>query len=189
MLLNIKCLNNNNFTIKLENTIFFGDLYTHIAIVLNISPENILYIIYNGVIIDNNPNNKFNFSNNINIFEKSASIYVILNKNNDSKDETILNQFKFWNKSKIITNYIIEDVKITLSQEDFSNLVDLVNVNDIDDNEKNIECMCGIKLEEEYTEIGFMPCNHLFHYKCIKKHLTEFCVKCPNCNTDIRNFL
>ena len=78
-------------------------------------------------------------------------------------------------------NYIYNDVKIVLNDEQFENL-EKVKYEDI--NEIN-ECLICIENFEENNEITKIKCNHIFHKECIKKWLCNESNKCPICRIEI----
>ena len=198
--------NNNYFYIKLYRYILYGDLYLYISEILNVPVTNILYLLFNGNIIDNNISNKYNFNNKINIYINNATVNIIfknfnnksLYDNYNSYDENnILYQYQFWlniNKNLTINDLLINDssinnINITLTENEYNNLITLVNINDINENDSNIICICGNILTHDNELIAYLPCSHLFHNKCIKKYFTETNIKCPCCNEDIRNYI
>jgi len=97
-----------------------------------------------------------------------------------------------------------EDVKILMSQEEFSEMecktyieyiqrvrpesINTITENNeieivIDDNDICTICTDDFKITDD---IIILPkCNHIFHKQCIGRWLTEFKNKCPLCNTDV----
>lgn len=76
----------------------------------------------------------------------------------------------------------LEDVKITLSNDEFNKIAIPV---------EHSPSKCAICLEEgTCTSTGGsckLPCSHLFHSQCIKYWLTKYKVTCPVCRMDVRN--
>jgi hypothetical protein len=52
------------------------------------------------------------------------------------------------------------------------------------DNDKNlnVNCICGKTDHKPWKVAMLLPCEHMFHIRCIKRHNLEFC---PICNTEI----
>ena len=84
---------------------------------------------------------------------------------------------------------IFEDVKVTLTQEQFNTLnkkkVDKNNLIEYKGKECNI-CMDTYKLDEIIIKLS---CNHLFHKNCIKDWLCKEKISCPVCRKDVREHI
>jgi len=52
---------------------------------------------------------------------------------------------------------------------------------------KNTESNCNICLDEmkKNQKVIKLPCNHLYHYKCINKYLEKYNYKCPCCRIEV----
>lgn len=48
----------------------------------------------------------------------------------------------------------------------------------------NINCVCGRLSFKEIKIAMLLPCEHMFHVKCLEKHKLDFC---PICNTEINS--
>lgn len=72
----------------------------------------------------------------------------------------------------------LEDVKVTLSEDEFNKLESTVDESLLQDN-----LSCNICLEEINKEDSLikLKCNHIYHKNCIKEWLTKQSTKCPNC--------
>jgi len=195
--LNCSFGNNNYFKLQLDHSIFYGDLYNYFAHLLNINKIDILYIIYNNIIIDNNIMNPYSFNNRINIYTKSADVIIVIKNPNlvQNNLNKIQDEYLNWYNSTIYVNEYgfgesLEQIPITITEEFYNDNIAKANINYINEDDKDIECICGFKLSETSVQednlIAHLPCNHLFHNSCIKKHLTQISVKCPDCNYDIR---
>jgi hypothetical protein len=81
-----------------------------------------------------------------------------------------------------------EDVKVTLSQEEFNNLE---KINVTLENKELYDDKCNICLDD--MDIGSslikLKCKHYFHCDCISKWLTEQSTKCPVCRTSCKDDL
>jgi hypothetical protein len=76
-----------------------------------------------------------------------------------------------------------EDIKITLSGEEFDKIIKL---------EEDIEGVCNICLDDLCIEepkdiIVSLHCKHFYHKNCINKWLTQQSTKCPVCRYDCRD--
>ena len=84
------------------------------------------------------------------------------------------------------TEQEFEDVKVTLTPDQFSNLknekITNENIDRYCSKPCNI-CMDNYNIDEEIT---FLVCNHCFHTNCIKHWLCNEKVSCPVCRKDNR---
>lgn len=78
----------------------------------------------------------------------------------------------------------LEDVKITISQEDFDKLKHYQYDKDV---HVSNECYICMDAYEQGCELVEIPCNHYFHKDCIQKWLTTEKVTCPVCRKDVRS--
>tara|TARA_A100001015_G_scaffold201730_1_gene225242 strand:+ start:4681 stop:6186 length:1506 start_codon:yes stop_codon:yes gene_type:complete len=88
----------------------------------------------------------------------------------------------------------MEDVKVTLEDNDLDNIVTdkfkSIIEKEILDNESDSESqskykctICMMKFEEE-DMVSKLKCNHIFHEDCIKEWLKEYSYKCPVCRAE-----
>lgn len=105
------------------------------------------------------------------------------NDNNDSDDDT---------EEEIVT---MQDIPVTITKEDMTKSVRRTTYNQVKKKIKDITELdtCPICLEEFYDDelknnpknrkrkYAITPCNHLFHYTCLKTYLQEYSYKCPLC--------
>lgn len=76
----------------------------------------------------------------------------------------------------------LENIKITLSKEEFDKKIKDVN----DENRK--DCDCGICKENKSSNLVMLKeCEHTFCKECIETWLTKYNVKCPICRRDTRD--
>ena len=73
-----------------------------------------------------------------------------------------------------------EDVKVTLSDEDFNKLDVVSNKEDIKNKQCNI-CLEDLKEDELNNGLIQLNCGHIYHRYCIKEWLTKQSTKCPSC--------
>jgi hypothetical protein len=75
----------------------------------------------------------------------------------------------------------LEDVKVTLSQDEFNNLDITKDKSSIENKQCNI-CLDDLT-EDELKENSLiqLKCNHIYHKDCIKEWLTKQSTKCPSC--------
>jgi hypothetical protein len=115
-------------------------------------------------------NQNYNLNNINNI--QNTFINDLFNIFNQTINETIDQEF--------------EDVKVTLTPEQFSQFKNIKitneNINQYSSKPCNI-CMDNYNIDEELT---FLVCNHYFHTDCIKHWLCNEKVTCPICRKDNR---
>lgn len=117
-------------------------------------------------IYDSNDNNDLNFSI-FNPLELTDSIFESLFTN--------FNDFIVQNLDDL------EDVKVTLSEDDFNNLDILHDQSLIKNKQCNI-CLDDLQIEElNSNSLIHLKCNHIYHKHCIKEWLTKQSTKCPVC--------
>lgn len=82
-----------------------------------------------------------------------------------------------------------EDVKITLTEDEFNKLNNIIlsdeNINDYINKDCNI-CMDEYKKDETVINLD---CKHIFHKDCIKNWLLNEKVSCPVCRKDTREMI
>jgi hypothetical protein len=83
----------------------------------------------------------------------------------------------------------LQDVKVTLTQEQFEKLFTQIINNDNKDQYTNKECNICMEEYKLNDHIVKLACNHIFHKDCIKNWLCNERVTCPVCRKDIRNDL
>jgi hypothetical protein len=116
------------------------------------------------------------------------------NRDQPSSSSTLLNEFfdiifnSLTNENFNDTN-IYEDVKITLTKEQF-NKIDkyIINKNNLIEYEGkdcNI-CMDTYNIDNIVVKLG---CGHLFHTECIESWLCKEKISCPVCRKDVREYL
>lgn len=92
----------------------------------------------------------------------------------------------FGNSLNYLTELLFEDVKVTLTEEDFNKLK-VIKLNDHNINEyKDKECNICLDNYKNNDELKILPCNHLFHSNCIHNWLCNEKITCPICRKDIR---
>jgi hypothetical protein len=132
-----------------------------------------------------NTNNTSNNNNNTDFLEytqPTSFVDIFQNIINVLNDSEALLQ-------TINTEPSLEDVKITISQEEFNelktqNLSEKLLQKLIEDEVNN----CNICMEqyEVNNNITTLPCKHIFHKECIKAWLCQEKVNCPICRHDVR---
>ena len=92
----------------------------------------------------------------------------------------------FGNIFNYMSEPLFEDVKVTVSNEDFDKLEEItitdINIKDYKDKDCNI-CLEQYELN---NNIKILPCKHFFHKNCIKEWLCNEKINCPICRKDIR---
>ena len=138
--------------------------------------------IVNDIYPLNYENNIDNFNNNFNIDTFNNNFNIDTFNNNFIND--LFNIFNQTINENIEQEF--EDVKVTLTPEQFSQLkcekISNDNVDRYCNKPCNI-CMDNYNVDEEIT---FLVCNHYFHTDCIKHWLCNEKVTCPVCRKDNR---
>lgn len=75
----------------------------------------------------------------------------------------------------------LEDVKVTLTEEEFKKKVTEKREED------EAKCTICLDIMEKNCITNKLSCNHSFHPNCIKYWLTNYKVTCPVCRMDVRN--
>lgn len=85
----------------------------------------------------------------------------------------------------------MQDVKITLKEDDFNKLKTVVLSKDNNEHAHLLNENCNICIEnyKEGDVITNLFCGHVFHSECIKTWLCGEKINCPMCRTDIRMHL
>ena len=140
---------------------------------VNIPPIN-LHQLQDGVNLPpiNNINNINNIIyHNISPINSNCNIINILNS-------LIVNL----NSIDISINQLpnLQDVIITVDDEDVNNLNTIILNHDI---ETNCSICMGSMIKDE--TVTTLKCNHLFHNDCIIPYLKEYNYKCPVCRTEV----
>lgn len=134
---------------------------------------------------ERNRNLNINMMNN---FRELISERRIQNENNTETPEisNLLTDL-FGNIFNYISEPLFEDVKVTISEENFNKLK-TIHIKEENKNEYT-EKDCNICLESFNidNELKILPCNHFFHTECIKEWLCNEKINCPICRKDIRD--
>ena len=176
---------NNTFKVILKQSVQYGELYLIINNILGINVNEIAYLIFNDMLI--NDEKSYKFTNKINVYAKIAIIYIILSSSPpNNKIQVAYANYANIKKNNNVVHDFFDAINITLSDADFYKKVIIIEPDNLDNDDKELICLCG---EEVYTEsVALLPCNHLFHESCIKHHLTTIKTYCPLCNDDMRNY-
>ena len=158
-----------------DNRLNYNEIYNN----SNIDYNNVVNTIYNG---------------NYNINNNSEIDYINRLFNIDfSTDSTILNRIIqiFLESTNNITNIninenVFEDVKVTLTKEQFKKLDSKTILEENTDNKECNICMDEYKINDK---IVTLDCKHIFHRRCIKHWLLQEKVTCPVCRKDVREQL
>ena len=127
------------------------------------------------IILNGNPNNIFNF----NTLNQPPNIENLDNVHtNPSEFLNILGDLI----STVNNNSDMEDVKVTLDDNDLENLESNELTEDL--NEKCSICMMEMKKGDKYTKLS---CNHGFHTDCVMQWFKEYNYKCPVCRKECGN--
>jgi len=156
------------------------------------------YIQNNINIQQNSANNFFNIINqdmNLNYynFNQFTNLSNLANEDLDDLPD-LINMNEEPNNGPILyttfslnplshNNYVYEDVKIILSEEQFNNL-ECKHFKELHLNE-NKECLICIEDFNDEDDVIKIQCNHIFHKNCIKSWVCEESNKCPICRVEI----
>ncbi len=192
MILNCYFGNNNSFKLILTKKMLFGHLYFYISSILNIDIKNIVYIIYNNHIIDNNGIYKFNDS--INIYANEINVYIIYSLQELKTNPSYEQYLEWYNSFYSLSITSIQDFQpkiISLNEEEYNDIINIINIEDINEEDKDLLCLCGLKLNDcpSGEHIAYLPCNHMYHNECIKRYLIDNSLYCPQCKYDLREAL
>jgi hypothetical protein len=80
----------------------------------------------------------------------------------------------------------LEDIPITISEEEFELVSTPIDTNDGNDDQCTI-CLSVLRKSPEIRKLTV--CGHQFHHNCIKTQLVDFNCKCPICRADVRDSL
>lgn len=157
-----------------DNRLNYTEIYNNNN---NIDYNSVVNTIYNG---------------NYNINNNSEMNYINTLFNIDfSTDSTILNRImqiflESTNNTNNINENVFEDVKVTLTKEQFKELDTGIILEENTDNKECNICMDEYKINDK---IITLDCKHIFHRRCIKHWLLLEKVTCPVCRKDVREQL
>ena len=157
-----------------DNRLNYTEIYNNNN---NIDYNSVVNTIYNG---------------NYNINNNSEMNYINTLFNIDfSTDSTILNRImqiflESTNNTNNINENVFEDVKVTLTKEQFKDLDTGIILEENTDNKECNICMDEYKINDK---IITLDCKHIFHRRCIKHWLLLEKVTCPVCRKDVREQL
>ncbi len=164
-----------------------------------------------GIYTSQNNINNGSLSNIVNLINRTVgliNIHDIFNEYSQNVNNSIneINEINENINNGNLSENILEDVKIVMSEEEFESLddkkyMDYINSLrpndiielDINDDTKNKydvkdrDCcsICTDDFENDSIITKLPTCTHFFHKGCIKRWLTECKNKCPLCNTEV----
>jgi len=114
---------------------------------------------------------------NINVQNNELLNYIIEN----NVTENFINYLV--NNSILIENdnLDMEDIVVSLNQNDLSKLNKYILNNKLENN-KCMICIDCIDINQEVIELS---CNHIYHSNCIIEYLTKYNYKCPCCKKEV----
>lgn len=194
-----------------ENYDFFEELYEEIIDEINSTPlttsrlndysdiininENIINTVFNirrYLEINDITSPIYSRSNEYNSQEYNAQEYIdnIYSNIQPTIESNLLNSvFEFFLDNSLNFNENFnenfEDVKVTLTPEEFNNFNKIQISND---NYENYKKQCNICIEDYKINdfVTELPCKHLFHKECIENWLCKEKISCPVCRKDCR---
>ena len=167
--------NNNNNNLN-TNNINTNNLNTNNLNTNNINTNNI------------NTNNLN--TNNINVSTNTFSVNNLSNLLNNNLNERLnlsfermINIFGIFLDDQFEDFDNLEDVKVTLSEEEFNNLDSCILNESILLNKQCNICLELVKISEK---LKILKCEHIYHENCLKPWLTIQSTKCPVCRLNLR---
>ena len=161
-----------------------------------------------GFDISENTNNTSPLTNIANLINRTVNlinIHDIFNEYSQLVNNNINELNQNINNQNLSEN-ILEDVKVIMSEEEFESLddkkyIDYINSirpndiieldiedeskNDYDIKDRDCCSICTDEFENNSIITKLPTCTHFFHKDCIKRWLTECKNKCPLCNTEV----
>lgn len=181
-------LNNNYTDTVLNDNQYYNRLVNEIYNNTNINryySDNDNNIDYTSIV-----NEIYNNNNSIITRNNSESNYINTLFNIDfSTDSSLLNRImhSFLDPSMIhINDNTFEDVKVTLTKEQFKKLDNQIISEENTDNKQCNICMDEYKIGDKIINLD---CTHIFHRRCIKHWLLQEKVTCPVCRKDVREMI
>ena len=174
-------IDNNELNELIDDNLYGNNSYNN----NNINYNSLVNAINNG---DYNTNN----NNEITYINNNEANYINTLFNIDfSTDSTVLNRIMqlFLESTNNISNInenVFEDVKVTLTKEQFKKLDTKIILEENTDNKQCNICMDEYKVNDK---IITLDCTHIFHRRCIKHWLLLEKVTCPVCRKDVREQL
>ncbi len=195
--------NYNSFHMQTNMKTTLTELLGNFCKITKIPEKNIRYAVSNGILFGTGITD-FNTSiSNLDMLNNRIIVHIVLsNDDNYPLDKIIQNKYIRSKKPQRTTtwndiigdtysqNLRLEDVPITLSNEQFDALTETLEIEintDSTEEDSDFNCFCGNTEGEIIRKRSWLPCGHSFHTKCIKHHLTIINVKCPLCCTDVRD--
>lgn len=146
---------------------------------VNINLQNI-----NNQILNDLSNN--NLSNQVNdIFSNILTSRYTINHSINMNPRSFINASQIFSNFNNLVNSInqveqnMEDVKVTLEEDDLKNIKTEILESDL--KSKCSICMMDLKKGEE---VSTLECEHKFHSECINHWLKEYNYKCPVCRKE-----
>ena len=132
----------------------------------------------------NNSSQNFTFNinsgNTVNLFTNTLNQSINFQNTNYQNPEnffTVLNNMI--NSPPSIAVNEMEDVKVTLDDNDLENIKQIKLTENLDS--KCSICMMGLEKDQIVSQL---ECEHVFHTDCIKHWLKEYNYKCPVCRKE-----
>ena len=165
---------------------------THLINILN----NIINNHYNDLNLDNNNDDDDDDDDDDDVNnddENDDENDNNINENNMNENNNNINEFNNYSRTislNLIYNFIslnypqnneeLNDVVVTIDNE-VLNTFKTIELNE------NLDETCSICISNYIKNETLMelPCNHFFHYDCIKTYLNKYNYKCPICRHDV----
>ena len=120
-------------------------------------------------------------------FAQGESGYnAFVKENIDTFVGTVFTNFNDFIEQQLQNYTDLEDVKVTLSEEEFDKLDTHVDETLLSDSISCNICLEELKKDESLVRLN---CTHIYHQDCIKEWLTKQSTKCPNCRFCCRDGL
>lgn len=133
----------------------------------------------------NGLNNNTNEERQHNFYRNFYQNYYQNNTGENTDISNLLTDL-FGNIFDFMTEPVYEDVKVTISENDFQKLKTIKITHENIDKYKDKECNICLDSFNLNNDIKLLPCNHFFHNNCIHDWLCNEKINCPVCRKDVR---
>jgi DNA mismatch repair ATPase MutL len=119
-------------------------------------------------------------SRNINFERRNDGRYPLNNDISNLVGDLFSNIFDYINEPEM------EDVKVTISKNDFEELKTIMLTNENIKEYEDKSCIVCLEQYKVKDKLKILSCEHIFHENCIYQWLCKEKISCPICRKDIR---